>query len=224
MKIEFVHRFVQRIINAKLSTVLILCLAVCILGTGCGQKNDNAENLNADNVLADDANKDSVNIGNDGVNAGIANDDDVAIVSQGKDVSDEMVSMSVENVGRADPFVPSAELVSDIGSGYEILPPPSAIVTDETATDVMTTKISGIMYDSISPSAILNIKDSDYLVRCGDIINGYKILYIAQNYVTVGYGQNIYKVGVGEAIIGDGKLNENTVSNLRTKFGGNKRR
>ena len=75
------------------------------------------------------------------------------------------------------------------------------------------------MFDNINPSAILNISGSDYLVRSGDIINGYKILSIGKNSVTVQFGSNVYKAGVGELFTGDG-INFNTVSNLETKFGG----
>ena len=77
------------------------------------------------------------------------------------------------------------------------------------------------MYDTYNPSAILNIKGSDYLVRSGDIINGYKILAIGKELVTVQKGANVYKAGVGE-LFNESGINYNTVSNLESKFGGRK--
>ena len=99
-----------------------------------------------------------------------------------------------------------------------LMPPPETITVDSTATEVMTTKVSGIMYDKFNPSAILNISGSDYLVRTGDVINGYKILSIGKETVTVQYGSNVYKASVGELFTGNG-INFNTVSNLNSKFG-----
>jgi Tfp pilus assembly protein PilP len=104
---------------------------------------------------------------------------------------------------------------------FDLMPPPETITEDVSATEVMTTKVSGIMYDRYNPSAILNINGSDYLVRTGDIVNGYKILSIAKDRVTVQNGANVYKAGVGEMFTGNG-MNFNTVSNLESKFGGRK--
>ena len=39
--------------------------------------------------------------------------------------------------------------------------------------------------------------------------------------VTVQYGSNVYKAGVGELFTGEG-INFNTISNLESKFGGRK--
>ena len=74
------------------------------------------------------------------------------------------------------------------------------------------------MFDKFNPSAILNISGTDYLVRTGDVINGYKVLSIGKDTVTVQYGANVYKASVGELFTGEG-VNYNTVSNLENKFG-----
>ncbi len=74
--------------------------------------------------------------------------------------------------------------------------------------------------DKYSPSAIINIEGSDYLVKRGDIINHYKVLYIGKNDVIVQLGKNIYKAGVGE-LLSPTDLNYNTIANLNKKFGGN---
>ena len=62
-------------------------------------------------------------------------------------------------------------------------------------------------------------EDADYLVRSGDVINGYKVLAISPTTVTVQLGPNVYKAGVGE-VVDEGAINYNTVSNLSSKFGG----
>ena len=63
----------------------------------------------------------------------------------------------------------------------------------------------------------------DYLVRAGDVINGYKVLSIDKSIVTVQVGANIYKVGVGEIIEdSQNKVNYNKIANLSKKFGGNR--
>jgi hypothetical protein len=86
----------------------------------------------------------------------------------------------------------------------------------------MDTIVSGILYDKFSPSAILNIEGSDYLVKKGDVVNNYKILNISQDSVSVKLGNNTYKAGIGE-ILTEGSINYNNVSNLNKKFGGEKR-
>ncbi len=152
---------------------------------------------------------------------------------------DKMVSVSLDNVGRANPFMPPGEKpeLSEAAKNavaaipqqrlqYDVLPPletPSASV-DENARRAATTRISGIMYDKNNPSAILNIDGMDYFVRSGDVLNGYKVLSISKSVVTVQVGANVYKAGVGQ-LVEEGKnlVNYNTVANLSTKFGGNKK-
>ena len=124
---------------------------------------------------------------------------------------------------KADPFVPyrsydAAGTVSEVRD-YDLVPPPEVVGADSTATRVMDTIVSGILYDKFSPSAILNIEGSDYLVKKGDTVNGYKILNIVKDSVTVKLGANVYKAGIGE-ILTEGELNYNEVSNLNNKFGG----
>lgn len=156
-------------------------------------------------------------------------DDNVEIVYNNTNKSasaTQRTTIYVEDVGRSDPFLPNFEFsaypVSSLNKprpSYDLLPPPETITSDQTATDVMTTKVSGLMYDAKSPTAIINITGSDYLVKKGDVINDYKVLDIEKNSVTVKYGQNVYKAGVGELFTGEG-INYNTVSNLENKFGG----
>ena len=231
MSRNFVERFNTELIkdnfwnlNKKIGVLLVVVfLAIIMLNTtGCTQ--NNSEDITAI-PSPEQLPKNDIKVGNDGVDAAIAKDDDVEIVSDQEALknNNSMVAMSVEDMGRSDPFLPESEkiVVKPKPKNFDLLPPPESIVVDSTATDVMVTKVSGIMFDSINPSAIINISGADYLVRSGDIINGYKVLSIGRDTVTVQFGNNIYKAGVGELFTGDG-INFNTISNLETKFGGRK--
>mgnify|MGYP004467479421 FL=1 len=211
--------------NKQIGVVLgVLFLAIIMINTtGCTQGNSGDSPDDITNIEVNQQPQETVKVGNDGVNAAIA-PDDVSIVADQATKNSTMVAMSVEDMGRSDPFLPEAEKGKQVVrkkpaySSY-LMPPPETITVDTMATDVMTTKVSGIMYDKFNPSAILNISGSDYLVRSGDVINGYKVLSIGRETVTVQYGSNVYKASVGELFTGEG-LNFNTISNLNSKFGG----
>lgn len=221
-------------LNKKIGAILIgLLLVVVMINTsGCtqGDRNSGDDIANLPDTSTEEVQQDTVKVGNDGVNAAIAPDDVSVVSDQSMSNTGSMVAMSVEDMGRSDPFLPTGEASAKAKTRSQpkpayasyLMPPPENISVDSTATAVMTTKVSGIMYDKSNPSAILNINDSDYLVRTGDIVNGYKILSIGRETVTVQYGSNVYKASVGEMFSENG-LNFNTISNLNGKFGGNKR-
>ena len=244
MNIDFIERFKREsakpggfwTFNKKLGicTVAVLTL-IMLINTGC-TKNESADS-SFDTNNYPELSKGKVNVGDDGVNAAIASDDDVTFVSSSKKQKDRadmeaetqtssMVALSVEDIGRSDPFLPENEKIivkPKPKFSYDLLPPPETIIVDSSAQEVVSTKVSGIMYDKYNPSAIINIEGSDYLVRSGDTINGYKVLSIARDNVTVQNGRNIYKAGVGE-IFSTGNINYNTVANLEGKFGGNRKK
>jgi hypothetical protein len=83
----------------------------------------------------------------------------------------------------------------------------------------MQTTISGIMFDTFAPSAIVNVDGQDHLVRKGDRINGYKIINITKDRVVVQNGTNIYRASVGETLTTQ-NVQFNNVYNLEHKFGG----
>ena len=154
---------------------------------------------------------------------------DATVVVPDDSDTDGMIAVNVENIGRSNPFMPPREwsqisAVPSDGLKYELLPPLETPSVDSSAKTVVTTKVSGIMYDKNSPSAIINIDGSDYLVRAGDVLNGYKVLSIGRSVVTVQLGANVYKAGVGE-LLADGKsgITYNQVANLSSKFGGQKK-
>lgn len=124
---------------------------------------------------------------------------------------------------KANPFVPYRDItesgvINDVPT-YNIVAPPEVINENSDAARVMDTLVSGILYDKFSPSAIINIEGSDYLVKKGDVVNNYKVINITQDSVTVQLGSNTYKAGIGE-ILTEGTVNHNDVANLKNKFGG----
>ena len=130
-------------------------------------------------------------------------------------------------VVKANPFVPYRTLGNEIKTDtlvndvprYDLIAPPDLTDSSEEVAKIMDTVVSGILFDKFSPSAILKIDGSDYLVKKGDVVHNYKVLNIAQNSVTVQFGKNTYKAGIGE-ILTDGSVNYNDISNLNRKFGG----
>ena len=238
MSRNFIDRFYEEdskdrfwSLNKKIGAGLVVLLLTIIMinTTGCTQ-NGSEDITTTPEAAPAEAPQDTVKTGNDGVNAAIAPDstgvtpDNIVDMEKDEKNSTSTVSMSVEDMGRSDPFLPDSEKVvvkPKPKFANDLVPPPEMITVDTTATEVMTTKISGIMFDKFNPSAILNINGTDYLVRSGDIVNGYKILSIGKDMVTVQYGSNVYKASVGELFTDDG-INYNTVSNLQNKFGGRK--
>lgn len=140
-----------------------------------------------------------------------------------KNFSIKKVAITVDNSSQQNPFLPSSDNISRIASASKLsylTAPPEILPFNTEASKVMTTTISGILYDKYSPSAIINIEGTDYLVKKGDIINHYKILSIGKTQVLVQLGKNIYSAGVGE-LLAPTDINYNTIANLDKKFGGN---
>lgn len=130
----------------------------------------------------------------------------------------KMVVVTISNSGRQDPFLPTSD--GPLSGAYSyLLPPPQTLPQNNDASKVMATTISGILYDQYSPSAILNIEGTDYLVKKGDVIKLYKILGISKTQVTVQLGKNIYHAGVGELLTQSDFSGD--LANLNKKFGGN---
>ena len=206
--------------------MVVFAAAVAISLSGCNSGSD-TETFTDDIPVAQE---DSAVPSGDDVSVDMG-DNEIAIeVPSDSDAdTDDMVFINVENMGRANPFMPpnESDLLAAVPKDtlkYDVLPPLEQPEADENARKVITTKVSGIMYDKIRPSAILNVDGSDYLVRSGDVLNGYKVLSIEKSVVTVQMGANVYKAGVGE-LIAEGKdgITYNQVANLSSKFGGAKK-
>lgn len=245
MKDNFVDRFIEEDNNTDFWSIKkkvgIFCFAIflgiiMINTTGCTKnsneavqpQNQEGQPQEAVTPSATQTNTDAnaaqnsgmVTVGNDGVKAGLAGDS----AGQSVGINDKMVNVSMADSGRNDPFLPYPEAIPPKPKvtshlPYLMLPPLENVKEDANATKVLTTKISGIMYDRYSPSAILNIEGTDYLVRSGDVINNYKVLSITKTVVTVQLGSNIYRAGVGQ-LLTSGGIQYNKIANLQHKFGG----
>lgn len=124
---------------------------------------------------------------------------------------------------RNNPFVPSQilERSNAVVGSYELVAPDVPQENIEEVTSLTETTVSGILYDREMPAAIINLSGKDQLVRKGDRINGYLIMNITQDKVIVKYGNNIYRVSVGQAIGDEGiHFNEAATNNLQNRFGG----
>ena len=103
------------------------------------------------------------------------------------------------------------------------VPPTSLASSDSAAAKITRTKVVGIMYNELSPSAIINVDDKDYLVRQGDKIIGqeYKVVKINKDWITVSLGSNVYSAAIGELFSKDElDKSKNDLYNLKNRFGG----
>lgn len=130
------------------------------------------------------------------------------------------VTVAVMSGGRIDPFMPygQREMIAARPKFDLIAPPLDIPEADPVVDELMSTKISGIMYDNVRPSAIVNFGDSDQLVHKGDVVKGFKIVDITKNCVVIKYKANIYQATVGQTL--EEGLNLNPVSSLAKQFGG----
>lgn len=118
------------------------------------------------------------------------------------------------------PYAPDSGILPD--RGETLVAPPASLPDESPAGLVMGATISGIMYDDVNPSAIINIEGTDYFVKRNDVINNYRIMAITPTYVAVKYGKNVYRAKVGE-LLTDLTSQQPAIANLSTKFGGNTR-
>lgn len=124
--------------------------------------------------------------------------------SEAKKEEQKFVTFSVTNGGRINPFTPPAGFEATkfaLSSDYEILSPPEDIPGAEVADDakqLMDITVSGILFDSVKPSAIINVKGSEYFVQIGDKVDEFQVVAINSQYVAIKNGTNTYKAQVGE--------------------------
>lgn len=132
------------------------------------------------------------------------------------------VIIPVNAGGRPDPFLPYTQIQQEKMAkslAFDIIAPPTTVPSEDPVVDqVVQTKISGIMYDSSRPSAIINVGGADQLVHKGDTFKDCKVLDITRNSVVIKYKNNVYQATVGQTL-GEG-VNLNPVSNLSKQFGG----
>lgn len=131
--------------------------------------------------------------------------------------------IQLNDFGTANPFNPNQTIEvpkTGLSRDKNLLPlPPAGDIHESDAAMIMGTTISGILYDEINSSAIINIEGTEYFVKPNDVVNKYKILAISPDQVRVKYGNNIYEAGVGQLLT---KVESNSnIVNLNRKFGGN---
>jgi hypothetical protein len=134
--------------------------------------------------------------------------------------AEKNVTIAVSNGGRVDPFLPYDSVGGNTSAKFDLIAPPMDIpdTSDDVLDEMMSVKISGIMYEQTRPSAIINFDGSDQLVHRGDVLKGYKIVDITKNSVVIKYGTNVYQATVGQSL--DQGINLNPVSDLSKQFGG----
>lgn len=140
-----------------------------------------------------------------------------------KDSKDKKIVVAIQPSGRANPFVPSSLFNEDgsLAMGGDLSTPPDVDVNSPEAAagrKLFSIMVSGIMYDSERPSAILKYDGNDYFVQKGDKIDAYTVSQITKEYVQIKNGANIYKAYVGEIFnVGDIPKSKQIQYNGRTR-------
>lgn len=153
-------------------------------------------------------------------------------MDNGLDIDD--VKVSIGDVGRKNPFVPfavdkssavkSEDIIQTSSIGFDVIEPPSLAEVNPEISKLFSTKVSGILYDEIRPSAILNIDGFDQLVRIGDTLGEFSILNITKNKVIIKSGVNVYRASVGQPLNAEKVVTSAEISNLEHKFYGSNKK
>ena len=123
---------------------------------------------------------------------------------------------------KADVKIREADDISPYSFNLPV-PPTKMARWNDAAAKITRTKVVGIMYNEVSPSAIINVDNKDYLVRPGDKIidQEYKVVKINKNWITVSLGSNVYSAAIGELFSKDGlDESKNDLYNMENRFGG----
>ncbi len=116
---------------------------------------------------------------------------------------EKKIIVNVQSSGRSNPFVPSSLFNSKGYASYGAdlpMPPDGVIDSPEAALarKLMSISVSGIMFDSVKPSAILKFDGKDYFVQKGDRIDTYTVKQITRDFVEIRNAANSYRAYVGE--------------------------
>ena len=211
------------VLLALLVGVLVAVIIYFVMNNFVSQKSDdipavlppNQEQLNTDNQI-DNQSMPEQQQANE--NIPVVNEEEVSDLKPDEKQEEEPKEekkevVSVIPTGRANPFmpltkyVPKADLVTKTINSIDydsinIPKPPKEYGTLNEYTDkLMSIVVSGIMYDKVKPSAIINYENDDYFVQVGDRLNNFKIVEIGPTYVKIALGKNVYKANVGEEFI-----------------------
>lgn len=133
--------------------------------------------------------------------------------------------VDIEDKVAVNPFLPTDEMQKKVVKKVvkqdpNFILPPEVTDIDNEARLLLKTSVSGIMYDTYSPSAIIKINNVDYLVKKSDTIMGYKVLDITPKYVAIKLGSNVFNAPIGRILATLTKENNTDITNLNSRFGG----
>lgn len=148
--------------------------------------------------------------------------------NESEENTDNAIMVTYNKETRMNPFKPPVtekgeELDGVNESGFEIIEPPSTSIQDENLKKLLQTQISGILYDEVSPSAIVNLNGVDQFVKIGDKVSGYVIEDIRKDKVQISYKNNSYVASVGELFTRGLLEKQPAVANFENKFAGRHR-
>ena len=144
--------------------------------------------------------------------------------SQGQE-ENNAIMVAYDKDSRVNPFKPPVDTSGGTfdsidGIDVEIIEPPTESVEDPNLTKLLQTQISGILFDDVSPSAIVNLNGIDQFVKMGDVISGYTIESITKDKVQINYKNNSYVASVGELFTRGALDKQRAVADLENKFAG----
>lgn len=121
-------------------------------------------------------------------------------ISNDKDTN--KTSIQIVTTGRLNPFVPVGNL-NNIGfitsPKIDILPPNETLGQPDPLLDkLMSIKVSGIMYDGVNSSAVINLGGVDYFVQKGDKIDSFTVVDITKTSVAIREKNNIFSASIGQ--------------------------
>ncbi len=125
-----------------------------------------------------------------------------AKISKDKETDKTKTSIQVVTTGRLNPFVPVGNL-NNIGfittPKIDVLPPNETLgQPDPLLEKLMSIKVSGILYDGVNSSAVINLGGVDYFVQKGDRIDSFTVVDITKTTVAIKEKNNIFSASIGQ--------------------------
>ncbi len=214
----------ERAFRKYVYMLLVVPMIFLISGCNAGNLAGLLPNSEAGLEMTEDVIPPPITVNNDTNKVNTKNDADNKKEEKEKEktikLSDNNTVLSIDAGGRNTPFVPYRERnLSYSSMNFGDLPlPPAGGVSDEDLSGLITAKVTGILYDDASPSAIINVLNDDYLVKPGDKVETFEISAIKEDYVAIKTGTNVYRAKVGDIV--DGEMYGTGVYNLGHRFAG----
>lgn len=165
--------------------------------------------------------EDIVNRNAENENIPVVNEEQLSeLKAEKEDASDKKEVVPVVQTGRVDPFLPLGKYTTVVVEKKQkpiVIPqkvaqenfgfpkPPTVINNSDIAfiqprilTSLSNFVVSGVMYDSKNPAAILNYGNSSYFVKIGDKVANFTVKDIQKNHIVLTYGKYSHKVYVRE--------------------------